>query len=116
MLIFIVTRKIYIFIGPRICGLGFLLILYANKFTLKILLTIIVPHNQAKLIINISSMKTTEVVNSDRVHFYNYKIIRIFKILSRVRFLVTRVYRISKNYTRESPNRINITTIIHNIN
>jgi hypothetical protein len=43
--------------------------LHANKFILKLLLTIIVPHAKAKLIINISSIKTTEVVNSDRVHF-----------------------------------------------
>jgi hypothetical protein len=43
--------------------------LHANKFILKLLLTIIVPHTKVKLIINISSMKITKLVNSDRVHF-----------------------------------------------
>jgi hypothetical protein len=43
--------------------------LHANKFILKLLLTIIVPHTKAKLIINISSMKITKLVNIDRVHF-----------------------------------------------
>jgi hypothetical protein len=41
---FIENSKIYIFIRPKIRGLGFLLFLHANKCTLKILLTIIVPH------------------------------------------------------------------------
>ena len=65
---FVVNSKTYIFIRLKIRGLGFLF-LYANKCTLKILLTIIVPHTKAKLIINISSMKITKLVNSDRVHF-----------------------------------------------
>jgi hypothetical protein len=59
-------------------------------------------------------MKITDVVNSDRVHFYNYKILRIFKILSRGSILVTCIYRISK-IIHKSPNRINITTTIHKI-
>jgi hypothetical protein len=42
----------------------------ANQFILKLLLTIIVTHTKVKLIINISSIKITEVVNSDRVHFF----------------------------------------------
>jgi hypothetical protein len=37
-------------------------------------------------------------------------------VLSRGSTLATRIHRISKNHTRESPNRINITTIIHKIN
>jgi hypothetical protein len=45
---FIVNSKIYIFIRPKIRGLGFLLFLHANKFILNILLTIIVPHTKAK--------------------------------------------------------------------
>ena len=57
-------------------------------------------------------MKTTKLVNSDRAN----KIIRIFKVLSRGSILATRIHRISKNHMRESPNRINITTIIHKIN
>jgi hypothetical protein len=40
---FIVNNKTYIFIRPKIRGLEFLF-LYANKCTLKILPTIIVPH------------------------------------------------------------------------
>jgi hypothetical protein len=57
-------------------------------------------------------MKATKLVNSDRAH----KIVRIFKVLSRGLILTTRIHHISKNHTRESPNRINITTIIHKIN
>jgi hypothetical protein len=45
---FIVNSKIYIFIRPKIRGLGFLLFLNANKFILNILLTIIDPHTKAK--------------------------------------------------------------------
>jgi hypothetical protein len=40
----------------------------------------------------------------------------MFKVLSRGSTLVTRIHSISKNHTHESPNRINITTIIHKIN
>jgi hypothetical protein len=43
MNIFIMNSKIYIFIRPKIRGLRFLF-LYANKCTLKILLTIIITH------------------------------------------------------------------------
>jgi hypothetical protein len=43
--------------------------LHANKFILKLLLTIIVPHTKVKLIINISSMKIAAVVTSDCAHF-----------------------------------------------
>jgi hypothetical protein len=44
-------------------------------------------------------MKITEVVNSDRIHFKNYKIIQIFKALSRGSILVTRIHRNLKSYT-----------------
>jgi hypothetical protein len=37
-------------------------------------------------------------------------------VLSWGSILATRIHPISKNHTRESPNRINITTIIHKIN
>jgi hypothetical protein len=81
--------------------------LHANKFILKLLLTIIVPHTKVKLIINISSINTTEVVNSDRAYYKDHTHI---KALSRGSISVTRICRISK-IVHESPNRINITTI-----
>jgi hypothetical protein len=37
-------------------------------------------------------------------------------VLSRGSILATRIHHISKNHMHESPNRINITTIIHKIN
>jgi hypothetical protein len=51
-------------------------------------------------------------VNSDRVHFFNYKIIRIFKVLSRVHFGYTHTSQISKivHVNRQ------ITLIFHKIN
>jgi hypothetical protein len=71
MTTFIMNSKIYtFFIRPKIRGLVSISISYIHKFTLKILLTIIVPHTlKPNSILNISSTKTTEVINSDRVHF-----------------------------------------------
>jgi hypothetical protein len=68
---FIMNSKIYIYFHSTRKYMTWCLFqfLHANKFILKLLLTIIVSHTKAKLIINISSMKTTEVVNSDCVYF-----------------------------------------------
>jgi hypothetical protein len=68
---FTMNSKIYIYFHSTRKYMTWCLFqfLHANKFILKLLLTIIVPQTKAKLIINISSMKTTKVVNSDRAHF-----------------------------------------------
>ena len=67
---FIMNSKIYTFsIRSEICGLIPISISYITKITLISILTNIAPHTKTKLIINISSMKITKLVNSDRVHF-----------------------------------------------
>jgi hypothetical protein len=66
---FIMTCKIYIFISLRIRGLLFIPLSYINKIIFKPLLTNIFPCAKAKLIINVSSMKITKLVNSDIIHF-----------------------------------------------
>jgi hypothetical protein len=70
---FIMPSKIYIFIWSKICGLLFLLLSYINKIILIPILTNTIPCVKAKLIVNVSSMKITKLVNSDIIHFLNIK-------------------------------------------
>jgi hypothetical protein len=64
---FVMNSKIYIFhsTGNTWLNFYFFNFSYINKIILVPILTNIVPHTKAKLIINISSIKITEVVNSD---------------------------------------------------
>jgi hypothetical protein len=99
---FIMTSKIYISIRPKIRDLLLLLLSYINKIILKSILTNIVPCANAKLIVNVSSIKITKLGNSDIIYFLKYKIIHLSKILLWGLFTITRIHRsffsiISKN-------------------
>jgi hypothetical protein len=66
---FTMTSKTYILIGPKIRGLLFIPLSYINKIILIPILTSIIPCAKAKLIVNISSLSNTKLVNSDIIYF-----------------------------------------------